>query len=67
MTRAVLAGYGIDEPDTTHAVRLVGATIRGFVDLELGGGFDHSEPDADASWRRSIDALDTLLRHCETP
>jgi AcrR family transcriptional regulator len=66
MTRAVLIGYDVPEPARTHAVRLIGSVINGFVALELGGGFDHSEPDADSSWRFSIDALDTLLRTWET-
>ena len=66
MARAVLIGYAVPEPDRTHAVRLIGALVRGFVDLELGGSFDHSEPDAASSWRRSIDALDALLSHWET-
>lgn len=65
MTRAVLIGYDVPEPDRTHAVRLLGSVIRGFVDLELGGAFDHSEPDAESSWRRSLDALDTLLHNWE--
>ncbi len=65
MARAVLIGYDVPEPDLTHAVRLLGSVIRGFVDLELGGAFDHSEPDAESSWRRSLDALDTLLRNWE--
>ncbi len=65
MARAVLNGYDVGEPDRTHAVRLLGSVIRGFVDLELGGAFDHSEPDAETSWRRSLDALDTLLRRWE--
>ena len=67
MARAVLLGYDVPEPERTHAVRLIGATIRGFVDLELGGSFDHSEPDAESSWRRTLDALHTLLQHWETP
>jgi AcrR family transcriptional regulator len=67
MARAVLLGYDVPEPDRTHAVRLMGSTIRGFIDLELGGSFDHSEPDAESSWRRTLDALDTLLHHWETP
>ncbi len=65
MARAVLIGYDVPEPDRTHAVRLLGSVIRGFVDLELGGAFDHSQPDAESSWRRSLDALDTLLRNWE--
>lgn len=67
MARAVLLGYDVPEPDSSHAVRLIGSMIRGFVDLELGGAFDHSEPDAESSWRRSLDALDTLLHHWEKP
>ena len=66
MTRAVLLGYDLPEPDQTHAVRLLGSVFRGFVDLEAGGAFSHSEPDSEDSWRRTIDALDTLLRSWET-
>ena len=62
MARAVLLGYDLPQPDQAHAVRLLGSLVRGFVDLELGGSFDHSEPDADSSWRRALDALDTLFR-----
>lgn len=65
MARAVLIGYDVPEPDRTHAVRLLGSVIRGFVELELAGAFDHSQPDAESSWRRSLDALDTLLRTWE--
>lgn len=61
MTRAVLIGYDVPEADQTHAIRLIGAFIRGFVDLELGGAFSHSRPGSDASWRRSVEALDHLL------
>lgn len=67
MTRAVLRGYDLHEPDQTHAVRLLGSVFRGFVDLEAGGAFSHSAPDPESSWRRTIDALDTLLRSWETP
>ncbi|WP_447273898.1 DUF6331 family protein [Burkholderia sola] len=31
----------------------------GYVTLESAGGFSHRAPDADASWSRSLDALDT--------
>lgn len=63
MTRAVLRGYGLAEPDATHAVRLIGGFVHGYVSLELEGGFEHSEPDSAQSWARSLDALDTLLRN----
>lgn len=60
--RAVLRGYDLDEPDQTHAVRLLGSVFHGYVSLELGGGFSHSAPDSDASWDRVMDVLDALLR-----
>ncbi|MET7640105.1 WHG domain-containing protein [Streptomyces sp. NPDC005438] len=63
MTRAILRGYDLAEPDQTHAVRLLGGVFHGYVSLELGGGFDHSEPDSQESWNRSLDALDALLRN----
>jgi AcrR family transcriptional regulator len=63
LARAVLRGYGLAEPDRTHAVRLLGSVFSGFVGLELSGGFDHSALDAEQSWPRILDALDALLRH----
>lgn len=62
LSRAVLHGYGLAGADETHAVRLVGSTLRGFVDLEAAGGFDHSPPDPGTSWSWCVDALDALLR-----
>ncbi|MFJ5177639.1 TetR/AcrR family transcriptional regulator [Streptomyces griseoviridis] len=62
MTRAVLRGYDLAEPDQTHAVRLLGSTFHGYVSLELAGGFSHSAPDSQESWTRVLDALDALLR-----
>ena len=63
MTRAVLRGYHLSEPDQTHAVRLLGSVFHGYVDLEQAGGFAHSAPPADQTWPRVLDALDALLRH----
>ncbi|MFD6153111.1 TetR/AcrR family transcriptional regulator [Streptomyces sp. NPDC060243] len=62
MSRALLRGYALDEPDATHAVRLLGSVFHGFVDLELSGNFAHSAPPAEESWHRTLDALDHLLR-----
>ncbi|WP_324785026.1 TetR/AcrR family transcriptional regulator [Streptomyces sp. H51] len=62
MTRAVLRGYDLAEPDQTHAVRLLGSVFHGYVSLELGGGFSHSAPDTQETWTRILDALDTVLR-----
>ncbi|MFF5338982.1 TetR/AcrR family transcriptional regulator [Streptomyces sp. NPDC013181] len=67
MTRAILRGYHLSEPDETHAVRLLGSVFHGFVSLEARGGFSHSAPDAQESWTRSLDALDALLRNWPAP
>lgn len=61
MMRAVLRGYDIDEPDQTHAVRLLGSVFHGYAALELGGGFDHSAPSAADSWSRILEVLDFTL------
>ncbi|MET9256386.1 TetR/AcrR family transcriptional regulator [Streptomyces sp. NPDC048182] len=67
MTRAILRGYHLAEPDETHAVRLLGSVFHGYVDLELAGGFSHSAPDSQESWDRIVDALDALLRNWPAP
>lgn len=63
MTRAILRGYDLPEPEQTHAVRLLGGTFHGYVSLELSGGFSHSAPDSSVTWVRIVDALDALLRN----
>lgn len=67
MTRAILRGYDLSEPDQTHAVRLLGSVFHGYVTLELGGGFSHSAPDTQETWTRTLDALDALLRNWPEP
>jgi AcrR family transcriptional regulator len=66
MTRAILRGYDLTEPDQTHAVRLLGSVFHGYVSLEMGGGFSHSAPDTQETWSRILDALDALLRNWPT-
>lgn len=63
MARALLRGYDLSEPDQTDAVRLLGGTFHGYVSLETAGAFDHSRDQrgVDASWSRTLDALDALL------
>ena len=61
MLRAVLRGYALDPVSETHAVRLLGSVLHGYVDLELSGGFDHSEPSSEESWPAIVDALDRML------
>ncbi len=67
MTRAILRGYDLTEPDQTHAVRMLGGVFHGYVSLELAGGFDHSAPDARESWTWIVDSLDALLRNRAAP
>ncbi|SEN15364.1 TetR/AcrR family transcriptional regulator [Actinacidiphila rubida] len=67
MTRAILRGYDLPEPEQTHAVRMLGSVFHGYVSLELAGGFAHSAPDAQQSWDWIIDSLDVLLRNRATP
>ena len=64
--RAIMSSYGLSSDDEVHAVRLLGSAINGFVALESGGGFDHSDPPAAASWTRVLDAIDTSLRNWPT-
>ncbi|WP_326559223.1 TetR/AcrR family transcriptional regulator [Micromonospora sp. NBC_01796] len=63
MTRAILRGYELSEPDQTDCVRLLHSTFHGYVSLERVGGFRHSPREADVSWLRALDALDAVLRN----
>lgn len=67
LTHAVLHGYALPATELVHAVRVLGATVTGFIELEASGGFAHSAPSPDRSWDRMIDALDSLLTHWPTP
>jgi AcrR family transcriptional regulator len=62
LTRAILRGYGLPEPEQTAAVRLLHSTFHGYVSLEASGGFSYSG-DIEASWSRVLDALDAALRN----
>ncbi|WP_019634167.1 TetR/AcrR family transcriptional regulator [Actinomadura atramentaria] len=62
MTRAILRGYDVAEPDQTHAVRMLGSVFHGFVSLEAAGGFSHTPVAAQESWAWTLDSLDALLR-----
>lgn len=63
LTRALLRGYHLSEPDETDAVRLLHSTFHGYVTLETAGAFATHPRDADLSWRRALDALDSTLRN----
>ena len=62
MTRALLRGYDLWEPDQTDAIRMLHSTFHGYVSLETAGAFHHTPRPVDASWSRALDALDSLLR-----
>ena len=64
--RATLRGYGLSPTDETHSIRLLGSVLHGFVALEASGGFSHSAPDSDESWRWTVDRLDATLRGLAT-
>jgi hypothetical protein len=61
MTRAILRGYRLSEPDQTDAVRLLHSTFHGYVSLETAGGFRNHPRGVDASWSRALDALHGVL------
>ncbi|WP_422773015.1 WHG domain-containing protein [Plantactinospora sp. WMMC1484] len=66
LTLAVLRGYRLPETELVHATRLLGATINGFLALEANGSLGHREPAPEVSWRRALDALDTVFRSWPT-
>ena len=63
MTRAILRGYALPEPEETDAVRLLHSTFHGFVELESSGGFAYTARPALDSWNRALDALDHTLKN----
>lgn len=67
MTRAILRAYDLPEPDQTDAVRMLGSVFHGYVSLETAGAFQHHPRDVEASWERTLDALDSALRHWPKP
>ncbi len=62
LSEAMLHGYSLDAAATTHAIRFVGSTLRGFASLEQSGSFDYSEPSSSDSWAHTVAALDVVLR-----
>ena len=62
LSRQALRAYGLRGAEEVHAVRLVGGTVRGFVDLEAAGAFDHTPPAPADSWDRIAASLDAQLR-----
>lgn len=61
LARAILRGYGnVPSAEQTHAVRMIGSALHGFVGLEASGAFAHSGG-TDVSWTRMLEALDVAL------
>lgn len=58
---AVLRGYGVTGAAAIHALRVIRASLRGFIDLELGGGFGLSQ-DVDVSFSTLLKMMDAALR-----
>ncbi|MCB8877916.1 TetR/AcrR family transcriptional regulator [Acidisoma silvae] len=58
---AVLRGYGITDDAAIHSARVIRASLKGFIDLELGGGFGYPE-DVDVSFDTLLKNLDSGLR-----
>jgi AcrR family transcriptional regulator len=65
LTYGMLRAYGLAEPDSTDAVRLLRSTFHGYSVLEATGGFGHARSTAD-SWERIIDALHVTLEQWPT-
>lgn len=63
MTRAILRGYDLAEPDQTDAIRLLHGTFYGYVTLENTGRYDTHPRNVEASWLRALDALDAVLKN----
>ena len=57
---AALAGYGIPDERVVDAVRMTRASLHGFVDIEVRGGFAMDVP-IDVSFAMLVDALDVAL------
>ncbi|MCE4062356.1 TetR/AcrR family transcriptional regulator [Pandoraea sputorum] len=63
LSRAVLRGYALPKAEQVHAIRFLGSFFMGYATLELSTAFAHSAPDAETSWRRSLEALHMALLH----
>jgi AcrR family transcriptional regulator len=59
---SLMRGYGRKGEAAIHAIRVLRAALRGFIDLELGGGFGMPQ-DVDASFRTLLEMMDTALQN----
>ncbi len=61
---AVLRGYGLTGDVAIHAMRVIRASLQGFIDLELSGGFGLPQ-DVDVSFSTLLKMMDAALRLSE--
>ena len=61
---AVLRGYGATGDTAIHAARGIRASLRGFIDLELGGGYGYPQ-DVELSFSMLLRMLDSGVRSQE--
>jgi AcrR family transcriptional regulator len=61
LMRTALAPYRLTDPAETHAIRMLGSLVHGYVSLELAGAFEHSEPSTGESWAYVVEAFARLL------
>jgi hypothetical protein len=63
---SVLAGMGIDSATVVPLVRALRASVHGFVDLELRGGFGLAD-DIDDSFNTTVDlVIEAIAAHSTT-
>lgn len=65
LLRTVLAGYGLQDDDATHAIRALRSVLHGFVALEADGGFG-MPLERDESFRRLVDLFIAGVRSKQT-
>ncbi|MEV8372508.1 WHG domain-containing protein [Kribbella sp. NPDC056861] len=61
LTRAILHAYRLSPDAEIDAIRLLGATMHGYITLELTGSFRHTSRSSDLSWTMALTALDLTL------
>ncbi|WP_328322068.1 TetR/AcrR family transcriptional regulator [Kribbella sp. NBC_00382] len=61
LTRAILHAYDLTPEAQIDAIRLLGATLHGYITLELQGSFRHTPRPTTTSWQIALSALHTLL------
>lgn len=59
---AILRGYGLSGDEAIHATRVVRASLQGFIDLEVGGGFGLKQS-VDLSFNTLLQMLHVSLSH----